>query len=185
MEAVVVPTRILKEELAGLVERITFFNEQSGFAVMRVKVQGHREPVTVLGPLPAVSAGEWLTAEGNWIRDQEHGLQFKATVMQTVPPTTVEGVERFGWRFQVRNKVIQTENNARKDVFNGDIGTIECIDPVEQEVAICFYGRWVKYGFGELDEIALAYAVTIHKSQGSEFPAIVMPLSMQHYSTLT
>ena len=95
MEAGVVPSRILKEELAGLVERITFFNEQSGFAVMRVKVQGHREPVTVLGPLPAVSAGEWLTAEGSWIRDQEHGLQFKATVMQTVPPTTVEGVERY------------------------------------------------------------------------------------------
>ena len=84
----------------------------------------------------------------------------------------------------MRDKVIQTENNARKDVFNGDIGTIERIDPVEQEVAICFDGRRVKYGFGELDEIALAYAVTIHKSQGSEFPAIVMPLSMQHYLLL-
>ena len=54
-----------------------------------------------------------------------------------------------------------------------------------ESVAICFDGRRVKYGFGELDEIALAYTVTIHKSQGSEFPAIVMPLSMQHYSTLT
>ena len=66
----------------------------------------------------------------------------------------------------MRDKVIQTENNARKDVFNGDIGTIERIDPVEQEVAICFDGWRVKYGFGYLDEIALAYAVTIHKSQG-------------------
>ncbi|MHB1745295.1 MAG: YrrC family ATP-dependent DNA helicase [Acidobacteriaceae bacterium] len=175
----------MKEELAVLVEWVTFFNEQSGFAVLRVKVQGQREPVTVLGPLPAVSAGEWLTAKDSWIRNQEHGLQFKAPVMQTVPPSTVEGVERFGWRFQVRDKVIQTENNARKDVFNGDIGTIERIDPVEQEVAICFDVRRVKYGFGELDEIALAYAVTIHKSQGSEFPAIVTPLSMQYDSTLT
>jgi exodeoxyribonuclease V alpha subunit len=60
------------------VERVTFFNEESGFAVLRVKVRGQRELVTVLGSLPSVSAGEWLTAEGWWVRDKEHGLQFKA-----------------------------------------------------------------------------------------------------------
>src|SRR5438552_5977191 len=93
-------------------------------------------------------------------------------------------VERFGWRFQMRDKVIQTENDYDKDVFNGDIGTIERIDPVEHEVAIRFDDRIVKYDFGELDEIALAYAVTIHKSQGSEFPAVVIPLATQHYVLL-
>jgi len=81
------------------------------------------------------------------------------------------GVERFGWRFQMGDKIIQTENDYDKEVFNGDIGIIERIDPVEHEVTICFDDRLVKYDFGELDEIALAYAVTIHKSQGSEFPA--------------
>ncbi len=92
--------------------------------------------------------------------------------------------ERFGWRFQVRDKVIQTENDYKKEVFNGDIGTIERIDPVEQELSIRFDDRPVKYDFGELDEISLAYAVTIHKSQGSEFPAVVMPVAMQHYMLL-
>jgi exodeoxyribonuclease V alpha subunit len=93
-------------------------------------------------------------------------------------------VERFGWRFQVRDKVIQTENDYKKEVFNGDIGAIEKIDPVEQELSIRFDDRLVTYDFGELDEVSLAYAVTIHKSQGSEFPAVVMPVAMQHYMLL-
>jgi exodeoxyribonuclease V alpha subunit len=92
--------------------------------------------------------------------------------------------ERFGWRFQVRDKVIQTENDYKKEVFNGDIGTIEKIDPVEQELSIRFDDRLVTYDFGELDEVSLAYAVTIHKSQGSEFPAVVIPVAMQHYMLL-
>ena len=93
-------------------------------------------------------------------------------------------VERFGWRFQVRDKVIQTENDYKKEVFNGDIGTIEKIDPVEQELFIRFDERLVTYDFGELDEVSLAYAVTIHKAQGSEFPAVVIPVAMQHYMLL-
>src|ERR1700730_1776406 len=93
--------RTPSEEIAGLVERVTFFNEERGFSVLRVKVRGQRELVTVLGSLPSVSAGEWLTAEGWWVRDKEHGLQFKA------------------------------------------------------------------------------YAVTIHKSQGSEFPAVVIPFPLR------
>jgi exodeoxyribonuclease V alpha subunit len=93
-------------------------------------------------------------------------------------------VERFGWRFQARDKVIQTENDYKKEVFNGDIGTIEKIDPVEHEVSIKFDDRLVTYDFGELDEVSLAYAVTIHKSQGSEFPAVVIPVAMQHYMLL-
>src|ERR1017187_5073687 len=92
--------------------------------------------------------------------------------------------ERFGWRFQVRDKVIQTENNYKKEVFNGDIGMIEKIDPVEQEVSIRFDERLVTYDYGELDEVSLAYAVTIHKAQGSEFPAVVIPVAMQHYMLL-
>jgi exodeoxyribonuclease V alpha subunit len=92
--------------------------------------------------------------------------------------------ERFGWRFQVRDKVIQTENNYKKEVFNGDIGIVEKIDPVEQELSIRFDDRLVTYDYGELDEVSLAYAVTIHKSQGSEFPAVVIPVAMQHYMLL-
>src|SRR5438445_12096088 len=82
------------------------------------------------------------------------------------------------------DKIIQTENDYDKEVFNGDIGTIERIDPVEQQVAVPVDEGLVKYDFGELDEVALAYAVTIHKSQRSEFPAVVIPLATQHYMLL-
>jgi exodeoxyribonuclease V alpha subunit len=92
--------------------------------------------------------------------------------------------ERFGWRFQVRDKVIQTENNYKKEVFIGDIGIVEKIDPVEQELSIRFDDRLVVYDFGELDEVSLAFATTIHKAQGSEFPAVVIPMAMQHYMLL-
>jgi hypothetical protein len=81
------------EEIAGLVERVTFFNEDSGFAVLRVKIRGQRDLVTVLGSLPSISAGEWLTAKGCWLRDSEHGLQFKANTLNAVPPTMTETVE--------------------------------------------------------------------------------------------
>jgi exodeoxyribonuclease V alpha subunit len=93
-------------------------------------------------------------------------------------------VEKFGWQFRMRDKVIQTENNYDKDVFNGDIGQILKIDPVERELTIQFDQREVVYDYGELDEVSLAYAITIHKSQGSEFPAIVIPLAMQQYMLL-
>ncbi len=115
------------------------------------------------------------------------GVRELNTALQKVLNPTRPGqpaVERFGWRFQTGDKVIQTENDYDKEVFNGDIGTIERIDPVEHEVMIRFDDRLVKYDFGELDEVALAYAVTIHKSQGSEFLAVVIPLATQHYMLL-
>jgi exodeoxyribonuclease V alpha subunit len=93
-------------------------------------------------------------------------------------------VEKFGQIFRVRDKVLQTENNYDKEVFNGDIGQITRIDPVEREVAVNYEGREVIYEFGELDEISLAYAITIHKSQGSEFPAVVIPVATQQYLML-
>ena len=93
-------------------------------------------------------------------------------------------VEKFGLEFRVRDKVIQTRNNYDKEVFNGDIGEIFKIDDFEREVVITFDGREVVYDFNELDEVSLAYAITIHKSQGSEFPVVVMPLAMQQYLLL-
>jgi exodeoxyribonuclease V alpha subunit len=93
-------------------------------------------------------------------------------------------VEKFGWQFRPGDKVIQTENNYDKDVFNGDIGQIIKIDRVEHELTIRFDQREVVYDYGELDEVSLAYAITIHKSQGSEFPAVVVPLAMQQFMLL-
>ncbi len=93
-------------------------------------------------------------------------------------------VEKFGWQFREGDKVIQTENDYDKEVFNGDIGQITRIDPFEREVRVSFATREVIYDYGELDELALAYAITIHKAQGSEFPAVVIPVATQHYMLL-
>src|SRR6516164_9154708 len=83
------------EEVSGLIERVTFHNSENGFCVLRVKTPRHREEITVIGSLPSVTAGEWLVAEGWWVRDKEHGLQFKASTLKTVPPTTADGIERY------------------------------------------------------------------------------------------
>jgi exodeoxyribonuclease V alpha subunit len=93
-------------------------------------------------------------------------------------------VERFGFTYRVGDKVMQIENNYDREVFNGDIGFIAKIDHDEGEVTIDIDGRTLVYPFAELDEVVLAYATTIHKSQGSEYPAIVMPVVTQHYAML-
>jgi exodeoxyribonuclease V alpha subunit len=79
---------------------------------------------------------------------------------------------------------MQAENDYDKDVYNGDLGVVSRIDMEEGELSVDFDGRDVNYGFGELDELVLAYATTIHKSQDSEYPAVVIPLSTQHYPML-
>ncbi len=93
-------------------------------------------------------------------------------------------VTRFGITLAPRDKVIQRVNNYDKEVFNGDIGRVVRIDLEESIVFVDFDGREVGYGLNELDEISLAYAASIHKSQGSEFPVVVIPLAMQHYLLL-
>jgi len=89
------PSKQFAESLSGLIERVTFFNEEDGFAVLKVKAKGHRDQVTVIGPLPSVSAGEWVTAEGRWIQDREFGLQFRAEMLASTAPTTKEGIEKY------------------------------------------------------------------------------------------
>ncbi len=93
-------------------------------------------------------------------------------------------ISRFGWTFAPGDKVIQMVNDYDKEVFNGDIGRIERIDEQDGILVVAYDGRRVEYEPGELDEIALAYATTVHKSQGSEYSAVVIPLAMEHYRLL-
>jgi exodeoxyribonuclease V alpha subunit len=100
------------------------------------------------------------------------------------PSTGGPEVQRFGWTYRIGDRVIQTENDYNRDVFNGDLGIVEKINRVEQDMVVNFEGRSVEYDFGDLDELSLAYVLSIHKSQGSEFPCIVIPVHTQHYMML-
>jgi exodeoxyribonuclease V alpha subunit len=107
-----------------------------------------------------------------------------AVLQQALNPEATPRVTRFGWTYAPGDKVLQTVNDYTKDVFNGDIGRVARVDLEEGQVEIDFDGRIVTYDVGELDEVALAYAATVHKSQGSEYPVVVMPLATQHYPML-
>ena len=99
-------------------------------------------------------------------------------------PAGERRVERFGWTFAPGDKVMQIENDYDKEVYNGDIGAVLDVDPEAGELTARFEGRDLLYGFGELDALIPAYAATVHKSQGSEYPAVVIPVLTQHYAML-
>ena len=95
-----------------------------------------------------------------------------------------DGVARGDRIMRIHDKVMQIRNNYDKEVFNGDMGRVVKVDPELREVVISFDGREIPYDYNDLDEIVLSYAVSVHKSQGSEYPAVIVPLVMQHYMLL-
>jgi exodeoxyribonuclease V alpha subunit len=101
------------------------------------------------------------------------------------PPANNKPERRlFGTVFRLGDKVMQTQNNYDKDVYNGDIGFIQSMDVIEQNLKVNFDGSSVAFDWSEADQLALAYVVSVHKAQGSEFPAVVMPIVTQHYTML-
>lgn len=127
------------------------------------------EDVQVLTPMNRGALG--VHALNQWLQSRLNG--------ESEPKVT-----RFGITLAPRDKVIQRINDYDKDVFNGDIGRVSRIDLEQSMVFVDFDGREVAYAFNELDEISLAYAASIHKAQGSEFAAVVIPLTLQHYLLL-
>ena len=89
------PEPSTQEVLAGLVERVTYHNAENGFCVLRARARGHRDVVTVVGHVATISAGEWITASGEWVNDRTHGQQFKARFLRTSPPTSADGIEKY------------------------------------------------------------------------------------------
>src|SRR5260370_5532041 len=86
-----------REPISGIVDRVTFHNPDSGFCVLRVKVRGHRDLVSLIGSAASVAPGEYVTASGRWETNRDHGLQFRATFLQSALPSTIEGIERYLW----------------------------------------------------------------------------------------
>jgi len=112
------------------------------------------------------------------------GTQRLNELLQSRLNPSDEPLVRGGSSFHLKDKVMQIRNNYDKEVYNGDVGRIVKIDRVEQELLVCFDGRDVAYDFTELDELVLAYAISVHKYQGSECPCIVMPIHTSHYNLL-
>ena len=108
--------------------------------------------------------------------------QFFMLLQTALNPPSDDAIEKFGCKYSVG--VMQIENNYERDVFNGDMGFVTGIDTEEDELAVDFDGREVVYPFGELDELVLCYATTIHKSQGSEYPVVIIPVTTQHFMML-
>ena len=111
-------------------------------------------------------------------RNLNHELQ------RVLNPNPAQQIERFGWRFAPGDRVMETQNDYDRDVFNGDLGMVARIDEEEGAVVVTFDGREVVYPYGELDTLVPAFATTIHKSQGSEYPAVVIPIVTQHFNML-
>ena len=106
------------------------------------------------------------------------------TELQTALNPSGPALTRGGYTFRQGDKVMQIRNNYDKNVFNGDIGFISAVDMSERTLSVIYDGRVIEYDVSELDELTLAYAITIHKSQGSEFPVVVMPVTMKHFVML-
>lgn len=179
-----------QEALSGSIERITFHNPENGFCILKIKIKSKEDLVTVLvvgtripqrfglDPVRDIQVLTPMNRSGLGARALNVALQ------KHFNPHPTESVTRFGTVYAKSDKVIQTVNNYQKEVFNGDIGFITEVNLEEGLIRVLFEGRLIEYEFNELDELALAYATSIHKAQGSEYPAIVMPLAMQHYRLL-
>lgn len=117
-------------------------------------------------------------------RGETGARNLNSLLQERLNPPDDQSLQRFGWRYSAGDKVMQLVNDYDREVFNGDIGWITAIRPEDQTLVITVDQRDVVYGFEDLDEVMPAYATTIHKAQGSEYPAVVIPVTTQHYLML-
>jgi exodeoxyribonuclease V alpha subunit len=119
------------EVLAGLVERVTFHNDENGFCVLRVKARGQRDLITVLGHAAMIAAGEFVQASGTWVNDRTHGVQFKAAFLKAAAPTTTEGIEKYLGSGMIRGigpiyakKLVRAFGDAVFDIIEQEPGRL-------------------------------------------------------------
>ena len=170
------------EVLAGAVERVTFHSEDSGFCVLRIKARGHRELVTVVGHAAAVSAGEWITASGEWVNDRTWGPQFRSRFLKATAPTSTEGIERYLGSGMIRGigpvyakKLVRAFGERVFDVIESDPERLREVDGIGPVRAERITAAWAEqkavreimmflHGHG----VGTARAVRIFKTYGAD-----------------
>ena len=174
------PVPAPRERLSGSVERVTFHSEQSGFCVLRVKVKGQRDLVTVIGSAASVSAGEYIEAHGQWVNDRQHGLQFRADILKVVPPTTLEGIEKYLGSGMVKGigphfarKLVRAFGEAVFDIIETTPERLEELDGIGTKRRERVVSAWAEQKvirgimvFLQSHGVGTARAVRIYKTYG-------------------
>jgi exodeoxyribonuclease V alpha subunit len=171
-----------REVLAGLVERVTYQNAENGFCVIRVKARGHRELVTVVGHAAVISAGEWITAAGDWVNDRTHGQQFKSRFLKTSAPTSIEGIEKYLASGMIRGigpvyakKLLRAFGEKVFDVIEAEPDRLREVDGIGPVRASRIVAAWAEQKvvreimvFLHSHSVGTARAVRIYKTYGAD-----------------
>src|ERR1700678_1855882 len=174
------PASSTQEVLAGLVERVTFHNDENGFCVLRAKARGHRDLVTVIGHAATIAAGEWITASGEWVNDRTHGQQFKARFLRTSAPSSIEGIEKYLASGMIRGigpvyarKMVKAFGEAVFDVIEGEPDRMREVDGIGPIRARRITAAWAEQKlvreimvFLHSNGVGTARAVRIFKTYG-------------------
>ena len=170
------------EVLAGLVERVTYHNEDNGFCVLRVKARGQRDLVTTIGHAATISAGEWVTASGTWQNDRTHGLQFRAQFLKTSAPTSIEGMEKYLSSGMIRGigpvyakRLIKAFGDRVFDVIETSPDRLREVDGIGRTRASRIIAAWAEQKivreimiFLHAHGVGTSRAVRIYKTYGND-----------------
>jgi exodeoxyribonuclease V alpha subunit len=176
------PESSSQEVLAGLVERVTYHNAENGFCVLRAKVRGHRDVVTVVGHAATIAAGEWITASGEWVNDRTHGQQFKARFLRTSAPTSAEGIEKYLSSGMIRGvgpvyakKLVRAFGEKVFDVIEATPDRLREVDGIGPVRAASILAAWAEQKavreimvFLHSHGVGTARAVRIFKTYGAD-----------------
>jgi len=175
------------ENLAGLVERVTFHNEENGFCVLRLKARAQRDLITVIGHAAMISAGEWVQAAGTWTNDRTHGLQFRASFLKATPPTTLDGIERYlgcgmirGIAAAYARRLVAAFGETVFDVIEADPDRLREVAGIGPVRAARIAAGWAEQKvvreimlFLHAHGVGTSRAVRIYKTYGAEAVAII------------
>ena len=176
------PQSATQEVLAGYVERVTYHNAENGFCVLRAKARGHRDVVTVVGHAATISAGEWITASGEWVNDRTHGQQFRARFLRTSPPTSADGIEKYLSSGMIRGigpayakKLVRSFGEKVFDVIEASPERLREVDGIGPIRAARILTAWAEQKavreimvFLHSHGVGTARAVRIFKTYGSD-----------------